>query len=317
MGNPSDGFFGKTLSVPVRNFHARVILFEWDRIEILPGRADHVNFRSLPDLIEDIEVNGYYGGYRLLKAAIRQFHAHVVESGGALPDRNFTIRYASDIPRQVGLAGSSAIITAAMKALCAFYGVEIPPEVLANRVLWAETKELGISAGLQDRVVQAFDRPVFMDFEREHLERVGHGRYEPVPAELFPPMYLAYRVKVTHRDVVHNDVRARWLGGDRRVAEVMEKLAENAAEGYEALRRGDLEEFEERVNANFDLRSEIYPISDFNRKMVELARRTGATAKFPGSGGAVLGTFRDDDHFEELEREFGKLGCRVVRARLN
>jgi len=35
LGNPSDGYFGKTISVIVRNFAAEVVLYEWDQVEIV------------------------------------------------------------------------------------------------------------------------------------------------------------------------------------------------------------------------------------------------------------------------------------------
>ena len=54
-----------------------------------------------------------------------------------------------------------------LKAICLFYEVYIAPAVFANLVLSVENNELGISAGLQDRVAQAFEKPVFMNFERK------------------------------------------------------------------------------------------------------------------------------------------------------
>ena len=42
-----------------------------------------------------------------------------------------------------------------------------------------ETRELGINAGLQDRVIQAYGGLVFMDFSKEHMIR-GYGEYEPL-----------------------------------------------------------------------------------------------------------------------------------------
>ena len=47
-----------------------------------------------------------------------------------------------------------------------------------NLVLSAE-EELGITAGLQDRVVQVFGGVVFMDFEQGHMQAQGHGRCRP------------------------------------------------------------------------------------------------------------------------------------------
>lgn len=44
-----------------------------------------------------------------------------------------------------------------------------------NLVLNAE-EELGIAAGLQDRVVQVYGGIVFMDFGKEHMQAHGYGR---------------------------------------------------------------------------------------------------------------------------------------------
>ena len=35
LGNPSDGYHGKTLSFIVRNYWAEVVLYEWDAVEIV------------------------------------------------------------------------------------------------------------------------------------------------------------------------------------------------------------------------------------------------------------------------------------------
>lgn len=64
---------------------------------------------------------------------------------------------------QTGLSGSSAIVCAALSCLLDFYMVRhlIKVEVRPNLVLNAE-KELGIVAGLQDRVAQVYGGLVYM-----------------------------------------------------------------------------------------------------------------------------------------------------------
>jgi len=63
------------------------------------------------------------GGLRLLQAALHRFFLHCRRNDIDLPgDRGFVAHYHTTVPRQVGLAGSSAIVTAFMKALLAFYG---------------------------------------------------------------------------------------------------------------------------------------------------------------------------------------------------
>jgi glucuronokinase len=47
--------------------------------------------------------------------------------------------------------------------------------------------------------------------------------------------------------------------------------------------------------------------------MVERARRAGATAKFAGSGGAIIGTYPDQPTLHRLEAELGNIGCRVIQ----
>ena len=112
-----------------------------------------------------------------------------------LHDRNFSVRYQSNIPRQVGLAGSSAIIVATLRCLMEFYGVEIPRQVQPSLALSVETEELGIAAGLQDRVIQVYEGLVYMDFARDRMEErdgLPCGVYEPLDPALLPPLYVAY-----------------------------------------------------------------------------------------------------------------------------
>ena len=122
MGNPSDGYHGKTLSIIVRNFWAEVVLYEWEDVEIVLTQEDRSRFRSVKELVRDVELHGYYGGIRLVKATIKKF-VEYCRGRHALHDRNFSIRYETNIPRQVGLAGSSAIIVATTRALMEFYQV--------------------------------------------------------------------------------------------------------------------------------------------------------------------------------------------------
>ena len=71
--------------------------------------------------------------------------------------RNFTLSYDTNVPRQVGLAGSSAIITSALRCLMAFFNLtesDLPKTERPSFILDIEKEELNINAGLQDRVVQ-------------------------------------------------------------------------------------------------------------------------------------------------------------------
>ena len=47
--------------------------------------------------------------------------------------------------------------------------------------------------------------------------------------------------------------------------------------------------------------------------MVMTARSAGASAKFAGSGGAIVGTFEGEEQFKSLERSLKLIGCRTIR----
>ncbi len=314
LGNPSDGYFGKTIALTLKNFRSRALLYPSARLEIKPSAADIPIWENLAELRAHTRWRGYYGGFRIIRALIMQFSDYCIGQGIRLHDRNFTIEYDSNIPLRLGMGGSSAIITSALRALMHFYKVELPLQVQANLALETETKELGVAAGLQDRVVQVYEGLVYMDFDRELMEARGYGAYERLETSLLPNIYVAYRTNLSEgTEIFHNDLRRRFSDGEPRVVEAMHEWAAIAQQGRDALLAGDTERFGQLIDANFDLRARIYRIGRENLRMVRVARETGATAKFAGSGGAIIGTYRDKDHYEILREALGTLDIRVIR----
>src|SRR4051794_11961386 len=320
VGNPSDGYHGKTISLIVRNFHAEVVLYEWDDVELLLGEESQSRFRSIHDLVRDVKLHGYYGGIRLVKAAVKKFAEYCYRQNIPLHDRNFSVRFESTIPRQVGLAGSSAIIVATLRCLIEFYGVEIPLEVQPSLALSVEVEELGITAGLQDRVIQVYEGLVSMDFAAERMRETHgyrHGIYERLDPKLLPPVYIAFKADVSEpTEVFHNDIRGRYNRGEPTVVNAMTTFAGLAAEAREALLAGDHERLAALMNKNFDTRRSIYQLPAGQVEMVDVARGVGASAKFAGSGGAIVGTCRDEAMYAELQRALAAIGCVVVKPRI-
>ena len=314
LGNPSDGYFGKTIALSLKNFRSRTLLYPSARLEIKPSAADVPIWENLAELRAHTRWRGYYGGIRIIRALLVRFSDYCVDEGIRLHNRNFTIEYDTNIPLRLGMGGSSAIITSALRALMQFYEVEIPQPVQANLALETETKELGVSAGLQDRVVQVYEGLVYMDFDRDLMESRGYGAYERLDPSLLPNLYVAYRTNLSEgTEVFHNNLRHRFEEGEAAVLDAMQQWAGIAAEGREALLAGDTDRFGELVDANFDLRARVYRVSKENLQMVHAARKAGATAKFAGSGGAIIGTFRDENHYRALREELARLDVRVIR----
>ncbi len=316
MGNPSDGYFGKTLSVIVRNYYAEVVLYEWEDVEIVLAQEDRVRFSSVHELARDVDLHGYYGGIRLVKASIKQF-VEYCRGRHPLHRRNFSIRYQTNIPRAVGLAGSSAIIVATIRALMEFYQVTLPLEVLPSLVLSVETEQLGIAAGLQDRVVQVYGGLVFMDFSRDRQrvqEGFACGVYEPLDPALLPTLYVALSEEAGEpTEVMHNNLRARYEQGETAVVQAMTSFAHLAQQARDALVSGQPEQVSPLVDRNFDLRRSICRLPAEHVRMVETARRVGASAKFAGSGGAIIGIYQGEGMYQDLCRELSAIGCRVIR----
>ncbi|KAL4586230.1 hypothetical protein LXL04_010865 [Taraxacum kok-saghyz] len=209
-----------------------------------------------------------------------------------LHNNNFSLSYETNIPRQTGLSGSSAIVCAAFSCLVDFYkvrdkiGVEIRPQLILN----AE-KKLGIVAGLQDRVAQVYGGLVYMDFEKSKMDECGHGIYTQLDTSLLPPLHLSYAENPSDSGKVHSTVRQRWLDGDKFIISSMEKVANLALEGKTALLEKDYVKFATLMNQNFDLRRRMFgdaALGGLNIEMVEVGRRVGAATKFTGSGGAVV-----------------------------
>ncbi len=314
LGNPSDGYFGKTISFAFQNFSAEIVMYETPELGFVPSDVDDATFASPDDLLRDIQLFGYYGGIRLMKAVAKLFFLWCRERGIALPARNFTVRYTSNIPRLVGLSGSSAICTAMLKALQQFYGVQIPLEDAPTLCLEAERDELGIQCGLQDRVIQMYEGCVFMDFDKTLVESSGHGRYERLDTALLPRLYIAYdpqRAEVS--GTYHKKLRVLFEEKKPDIVAAMGEFADIAQQGRDALLAGRLDRLPALVDANFDLRDRIFNVAPANRNMVLAARSTGVSAKFAGSGGAIVGIYEDDAQYERLVQALGAIGCQTIR----
>jgi glucuronokinase len=320
IGNPSDGYGGKTISISIRNYWAEVVLYEWDSVEIVLADDDRARFDSVHELARDVRLHGYYGGIRLIKATIKRFVEYCETQGLALHDRKFSVRYQTTIPRQVGFAGSSAIIVATLRCLMDFYDVRLPIETQPMFVLLVEQEELGITVGLQDRVIQVYEGLVYMDFDPGR-KRVIHNLacywYEPMDPALLPPLYVAHHETLGEpTEVFHGNIRERFHRGDPEVVDAMRCFAELAACGREVLLARDAERLARLINGNFDTRCSIYRLPAWQIDMVETARRSGASAKFAGSGGAIVGTYDGEAMFESVRASLAAIGSRTIKPRV-
>jgi glucuronokinase len=197
--------------------------------------------------------------------------------------------------------------------------VEISLPELANLILAVETDELGIDAGLQDRVAQAYNVPVFMDFNREQMEKSGYGIYRElaIPSDL--NLFVAFRTDLAEgSEILHSRLREDYNNKVPAVLSAIKEWAGLTDIVAEALEKRDYPAIEKCLRRNFELRCEVCSatVSIKNRRMVELANSLGAAAKLTGSGGAIIGIYHDDKHFDALKKLFNDNQIEIVKPNI-
>ena len=236
---------------------------------------------------------------RLLQATASGFLAAVgpVEQG--------VLSATTTIPRSVGLAGSSALIIAALRALAAAAGHRFEPVDLAELALSIERDRMGVEAGLQDRLVQALAEPVAMEFEP-----VSYRSVQP-PDDL--PLFVAWSEAASETsDTVHRSLRRRFDAGDQHVITSMAGLAEQARRAAQAVERADLPRLAAAINRTFEIRALMVDIDPTTLRLAEIGRRAGAAMNTAGSGGSVVGLAPSAAHVEQAIEAFEDAGHRAL-----
>jgi glucuronokinase len=294
-GNPSDGYGGATLAVTIPTMRA-VVTVDPDGRNVAAGGTAATADGS----------GGCEAHTPLITATVRRFDRHAAVSSDGL-----RLAWQTTIPRSVGLGGSSAIVIATLRALSAHHGIALPEAELAALALAVETDDLGIVAGLQDRVAQAFGGLTFMEFDPAR----GGPRYEPLNPGLLPPLAIAYRIDTDeHSGIVHDALRRRHDAGEPAVRTAMAALGQAARDARDALLARDHEGFAAAVDRTFDLRASILSLDPRHVAMVSRARTAGAGANYTGSGGAIVGVCRDEAHRAEVLDALRAVRCSAVAA---
>jgi glucuronokinase len=277
-GNPSDGYGGAVVAVPIPDLAAFASAEPAERFSVQAADAD---------------LN------RLLGETARGFADAIGRPGPV------TLSATTTIPRSVGLAGSSALIIGALRVLGATIDHRFDPLELAELALAIERERLGVEAGLQDRLVQTVGQLVSMTFDP-----VGFERLEP-PGDI--PLFVAWSTSAGETsDTVHRSLRRRFDGGDPHVVASMRGLAEQAATAATAIIHGDHAALADAMNRTFEIRSMMIDVDPATRRLIDLAVDAGAAANSAGSGGSIVGLARDRRHLQDLEALFAEHGFQTV-----
>ena len=312
-GNPSDGHHGAVFALPVAAYSTIVsIAPRADGYELSDAHCGSIRFAGWADVQHAIDTVTAGVPHCLLLGAV----ATTVEQNGSL--QPFRLSVETTIPMSVGLAGSSAIVIAALRALRRWSDgatAARDDDALAVDALAVETDRLGIAAGLQDRVVQVRNRPMLMRFDRE-ATRNGPGRFTAVES---PTLDQPFRFLVAVRagssapsQTVHGDLRARFDAHDERVIGAMPLLAQHAVAAATAYVSGDVAGVGAAMDATFDVRASMLDLAPRHVEMIHAAQAGGAYANYTGSGGAIVVLCADDSIEATARHSLNRLGCDIV-----
>jgi glucuronokinase len=279
VGNPSDGYGGAVLAAPVPDLAAEVVLADADRLSV-EGPADEAAWPGVAALVAHVDRYGHEGGQRLVTAAVTR----LARAEGNVDDRPFRVRWSTTIPRSVGLAGSSAVVVATLRALATRWGVDLAPDDLARMALEVERDELGIAGGLMDRAVQASGATVLVE---------GDG-FRPVTAPAPVPLVVAWDpAAAAPSGRYHGALRRRFDDGERAVVHAMEELAGLARRAAGAVEAGDAGALAGLVGDTWRVRRGLGAVAPAHEALVDAAARAGLAATSAGSGGSVVAVATD------------------------
>jgi glucuronokinase len=166
-------------------------------------------------------------------------------------------------------------------------------------------------------VIQVYEGLVYMDFDKQLIDRQGYGRYEHLDPAKLPPLFIGYRTDLSEiSDVFHNNIKGRFNAGEKLIVDAMKFWADITDQARDCLDNGDSVKLATLMDANFDRRASIYSLSEGNLRMVQVARACGASAKFTGSGGAIIGVYKDEAMYERLVRELAEVSVCVIKPHI-
>lgn len=291
VGNPSDLYGGAVLgcAVPLR---ARVAIEEGPALVLETGGA-YARVAAAADLA----LRG--DRFDVARAALA---AEAARCGfAALPAAR--IAYESEIPFGSGIAGSTALLVALLRALAAWRGEAPSPYVLAERSRETERQLLGVACGWVDHYLCSFGGLRYVDLRGKERDDPPPGTPYATVEDLAPyapglPFVLAFTGVSHHSGSVHAPIRARWERGEPRVVAAYERMAALAREGKAALLRADWPALGALMGENHALTRELGGSGEANERLIEAALRAGAlAAKLAGAGGGgtIVALWPDDD----------------------
>ncbi len=217
----------------------------------------------------------------LLKAVIKKM----------APSAGMNIFMRCDVPPKSGL-GSSAAAFAAMIGLFNHMRKErrMTDYEVAELAYRLEREELKVGRGNQDQYATVFGGMNFIEFGEGWVKVNPLRMKKDHLLELEKHLILAYiKPRQDESSNIIDDQTNRYISGDTRTVEGLDKAKEVAVEMRYALLGGDLMRFGELLNEGWEAKKKFSPLisNRYIDDIYDLARRNGALGgKITGAGGS-------------------------------
>jgi D-glycero-alpha-D-manno-heptose-7-phosphate kinase len=234
------------------------------------------------------------------------------------PKTGFEMETNSESPAGAGISGSSALMIASTAALGRFTGRELAPEQIRVIAQNVEAQLIRVPTGCQD-----YYPALYGGVSAIHLEPDGiHHETVRVPAEELDRRFvLAYTGAPRQSGINNWKVFQAHIGGDRKIHQNFENIAEIARAMRLALQGCDWEDVARLLREEWKLRKTNAPriTTPLIETLIAAARRKGAlAAKVCGAGGGgCVVFFCEPDARESLAAVVAKNGGQVLPARVS
>ncbi|MFQ5641854.1 MAG: hypothetical protein ACE5IR_28090 [bacterium] len=302
IGNPSDMYGGAVLACSV-GLQAKVEISASSRLMLIHNEC-RCEIRNTKDLM-------LTGDRFDVVRAVLQYRG--------MPGQPFQLQYSSTIPIRSGLAGSTALLTALLKAILLWQGESPNPYQLAEMVCSVEDNHLKITGGFQDAYMCVFGGLNYLDFRRKQFDSKEGSVYatvEPLSSQhnIELPFVLATTGVERVSGAIHKPIAERWRAGEADVVTGYRTIAEIAQAGKRAFLNREWKRLGELMNENHHIQRALGGSGESNERLIAAALQAGALgAKLAGAGGGgtiiALWPHHDVQPLEQALLKAGASAC--------
>jgi mevalonate kinase len=188
---------------------------------------------------------------------------------------NFLLTLHSTIPIARGLGSGTALSTAIVRALAAYYGAQLSPAQISALVFETEKLYHGVPSGVDNTII-AYEQPVYF-VKGQTPQRLKVAR----PFTLV----IGDTGVASETKIAVGAVRAAWQRAPERYEKIFAAMAALVAEARQAIEYGWLEKLGPLMDANQTHLRELAVSSPALERLIDASKRAGALgAKLSGGG---------------------------------